>query len=188
MTRTRPVAAHRAPARSNGKSSPPNADAYLRTVPRRRIEEPDDVERAIERVFEAERRDLAEGVRQRRQSLGWTQQRLAEESRLSVIYISHLELARPNVNPTLRALASLAHALECRVSELARLDRAFASALPSGASRRAPARMRSTTPPLLFVADPPVAFHAGRRTAPAPKTAALHGVAKPRKSPAKKRG
>jgi transcriptional regulator with XRE-family HTH domain len=87
-------------------------------VPRRRVEEPDEVERAIEDLFEGERRRLARGVRARRKALGWSQDRLAEEARLSTVYVSHLELARGNVNPTLRALTALACALGCEVKDL----------------------------------------------------------------------
>jgi transcriptional regulator with XRE-family HTH domain len=157
-------------------------------VPRRRVEEPDHVERAIARVVEAERRTLADGVRQRRLALGWTQQRLAEESRLSVIYISHLELARPNVNPTLRALAALAHALDCRVSDLGRVGAVAAAALPASPSYRFATSMAGTTPPQLLVAEPPAAPRMGRRESAAAKPAALHGVTRPRKAPPKKRG
>jgi transcriptional regulator with XRE-family HTH domain len=175
---------------ANGKSFTRIGGAYLSKVPRRRIEEPDEVERAVERSFDAERRALAEGVRQRRQARGWTQQRLAEESRLSVIYISHLELARPNVNPTLRALASLAHALDCRVGDLAAPTPDYAGAVAAGV-----APVGRTLPrKLLLVAEPPPVYPASRgstkpvrATAKPVRAAALHGLPTPRKSRAKRR-
>lgn len=106
-------------------------------VPRRRVEEPDEVDRAIQASFEDERRRLADGVKGRRKARGWSQERLAEQARLSTIYISHLELARVNVNPTLHALASLAYALECQVGELGGGPRGLADAPASGPVYRA---------------------------------------------------
>jgi ribosome-binding protein aMBF1 (putative translation factor) len=118
-------------------------------VPRRRLEDYDDLDRAIEAAFEDERQRLAASVRLLRKARGWSQERLAEEARLSAIYVSHLELARVNVNPTLRALAALAHALGCRVRDLAdepaRHEPAGAEgAVPEGSS---PADQHGKAPP-----------------------------------------
>jgi len=174
------------PRVANGKSSAVAHGVYRAPVPRRRIEEPDDVERAIGRVFETERRDLAEGVRRRRQARGWTQQQLAEESRLSVIYVSHLELARANVNPTLRALAALAHALGCRVGELAAPVMHVAESLPYAEAYGSSSRARRAS--VAQVAESLPASEGYRRSLGPRNRSVATAATTPRKSPPKKRG
>lgn len=51
-----------------------------------------------------------------RESKGWSQQKLADESGVSQAYISELELGRKN--PTVKILQKLSQALEVPISKL----------------------------------------------------------------------
>jgi transcriptional regulator with XRE-family HTH domain len=59
---------------------------------------------------------MADNIKTRRKSLGWSQYKLAEESKLSQCYISQLE--RGDKNPTRGAIESLANALGLTLGEM----------------------------------------------------------------------
>lgn len=59
---------------------------------------------------------IAKRIRERRRTLGLTQEKLAERAGLSVNYLAQLEIS--DKTPSLKTLAALAHALETDVSDL----------------------------------------------------------------------
>lgn len=85
-------------------------------MPKRREANPD-VDVIAERLLSRVRGALALNLRERRAASGKTQERVAEEISVSVIYLQGLERGRSE-NPTLRVLALLAHALGCTPAEL----------------------------------------------------------------------
>ena len=62
------------------------------------------------------REQFSSNVRARRAYLGFSQEKLAEKSRLERTYISQIE--RNNANPTIDTLHALAKALDTTASEL----------------------------------------------------------------------
>lgn len=59
---------------------------------------------------------LGLAVREQRESMGWSQERLADVAGLSAVYVSEIERGRRS--PSLGVLARLAAALGQRLSEL----------------------------------------------------------------------
>ncbi len=70
-----------------------------------------------DRALARARNSLAANMREQRARSGLTQERVAELSGLSVIYVRALERAAPE-NPTLRSIALLAHVLGCDIADL----------------------------------------------------------------------
>lgn len=67
---------------------------------------------AATEAAQAARESLASNLRAIRADLGLSQAEVAARSGLSLVYITKLEGLRP-FNPTLNAIAAIAHALEC---------------------------------------------------------------------------
>ena len=63
-----------------------------------------------------ERYCLSEQVYERRETIGWAQEKLAEHASMTQAQIATIEAGQ--ANPTLRTLIKLAHALGCRVKDL----------------------------------------------------------------------
>jgi transcriptional regulator with XRE-family HTH domain len=66
--------------------------------------------------FENARNALAETVRERRRTYGWSQEELAHRVGIDRTYASQIE--RAIANPSLEVLVRLAEELECSVSDL----------------------------------------------------------------------
>ena len=118
-------------------------DESLR-VPRPRNAAPDDPD--LERAYAAARAHLAQNLRRLRARSGDSQARVAERGGVSLVYLTSLEGGRRVENPSLRALAALAHAHGCPIGELidppppaptrARRSRGAASSKPKTPARK----------------------------------------------------
>ena len=84
-------------------------------MPKDRTAEPGDP--AIAHAVRAARAALTSNLRSLRAAAGLSQAQLAERAGLSVVYVTALEGLRGQ-NPTLAALAALAHGLGCSPSAL----------------------------------------------------------------------
>ncbi len=66
------------------------------------------------------RKRLGRNVKRLRRQLGWSQEELAEHSKLHRTYISGIE--RGIRNPTITIVDRVAHALDCPIGQLVDLD------------------------------------------------------------------
>ncbi len=69
-------------------------------------------------VIKKHRRLLGDAIRARRKKAGLSQEKLAEKSDLSTVFISRVECGKES--PTVDSLAKIAKALEARVRDLTR--------------------------------------------------------------------
>ena len=94
----------------------PRSGGESRRVPRPRTAAPDDPE--LESAFASARERLARNLQRLRAAAGVSQAKLAERAGVSLVYLGSLEGGRRVENPSLRALAAIAHAIGCSIGDL----------------------------------------------------------------------